>query len=472
MFSRSNPSLKRRLATLETHLDNEHPRLLPLLPLYRTLDGTLHSMGLLPDDESLTGRISWYPVITVVGQFSAGKSTFINDRLGIQVQRTGNQAVDDKFSVMAYGTDDEPRTLPGTALDADSRFPFHGMGEEIERVAPGEGKRIDAFLQLKVMRADALKGKILVDSPGFDSDETRSATLRLADHILGLSDLVIVMFDARKPEPGVMRDTLRHLVERAVKGSDTGKFAYVLNQIDAANREDNIEDIFAAWQRTIARAGLISGDFYLTYSSSANDPSISDRLRERRDRDMAALTKRMEDVTVAREYRVASMVDVVSNAIEADAVPKLEAALKEWHRRTAVMSGVILAGAVAVLAGIMAISTDALLAGLMAFPDISSILAVVLAAGGFYWSRAKARAKVAAGLPERDGDFDFTLRAAFLKSSSPMRVLFGGGIRGWGKGVAEKLKLVREETRLIVQKMNDKYSAPSGQSDRDVSDAA
>lgn len=57
-----------------------------------------------------------------------------------------------------------------------------------------------------------LKGRILIDSPGFDADEQRKATLRITDHIIELSDLVLVFFDARHPEPGAMQDTLEHLI--------------------------------------------------------------------------------------------------------------------------------------------------------------------------------------------------------------------------------------------------------------------
>ena len=57
-----------------------------------------------------------------------------------------------------------------------------------------------------------LRGKILIDSPGFDADAQRTSTLKITDHIIDLSDLVLVFFDARHPEPGAMSDTLAHLV--------------------------------------------------------------------------------------------------------------------------------------------------------------------------------------------------------------------------------------------------------------------
>ena len=135
------------------------------------------------------------------------------------------------------------------------------MSLAIEDVAPGEGPRIDTYLQLKTCHSPKLSGRIFIDSPGFDADEQRNSTLRITDHIMDLSDLVLVFFDARHPEPGAMHDTLEHLVAGPIRRADSNKFLYVLNQIDNAAREDNPEEVFAAWQRALAQKGLTAGRF-------------------------------------------------------------------------------------------------------------------------------------------------------------------------------------------------------------------
>jgi predicted GTPase len=116
-------------------------------------------------------------------------------------------------------------------------------------VAGGEGGRSDAYLQLKTCPSERLRGRILIDSPGFDADRQRTATLRIVDRIIDLSDLVLVFFDARHPEPGAMRDTLSHLAANTIKRADSGKFLFILNQIDMTARGDNPEDVVAAWQQ-------------------------------------------------------------------------------------------------------------------------------------------------------------------------------------------------------------------------------
>jgi len=80
------------------------------------------------------------------------------------LQKTGNQAVDDKFTVLCYSHHDASRTLPGTALNNDPRFPFFRIGNEIEKVSTGEGRRIDTYLQLKTSSQQFLKGRTVIDS--------------------------------------------------------------------------------------------------------------------------------------------------------------------------------------------------------------------------------------------------------------------------------------------------------------------
>ena len=99
-FTKSGGVTKRRLQFLEDQLRRESPVLASVLKSFRTLDRVAHKTGLLETDASHAARISWWPMIAVLGTYSAGKSSFINWYLGQKVQRTGNQAVDDKFTVI------------------------------------------------------------------------------------------------------------------------------------------------------------------------------------------------------------------------------------------------------------------------------------------------------------------------------------------------------------------------------------
>ncbi|MCG7947797.1 MAG: dynamin family protein, partial [Candidatus Thiodiazotropha taylori] len=300
--------IEARLQHLETHLEQENPILLSTVQSFRVLDSVAFRMGLLEGDSSFATQIPWWPLISILGTFSAGKSTFINHYIGDKIQRSGNQAVDDKFTVICYSKEATAHALPGVALDSDPRFPFYQMSDEIEKVAKGEGDRIDAYLQLKTCPSQKLRGKILIDSPGFDADAQRTSTLRITDHIIDLSDLVLVFFDARHPEPGAMQDTLSHLIERTIHRNDTGKFLYILNQIDTTARENNPEDVIAAWQRALGERGLTAGRFYAIYNPDAAVPIEDEALRQRyetkRDLDLSEIHSRMEEVEIERAYRI------------------------------------------------------------------------------------------------------------------------------------------------------------------------
>ena len=242
--------------------------------------------------------------MSILGVFSAGKSSFINSYLGRDLQKTGNQAVDDKFTVVCYGEENAGRVLPGLALDADMRFPFYRISDQIEKVTEGEGRRIDAYLQLKVTDSEVVRGKILIDSPGFDADEQRTSTLKLTNHIMDISDLVLVFFDARHPEPGSMQDTLTHLVQNTIARNDSNKFLFILNQIDSAAREDNTEEIVGAWQRALSQKGLTAGRFYTIYNKDRalpfEDEAVQQRFESKRDSDLEEIEERIRQVEVER----------------------------------------------------------------------------------------------------------------------------------------------------------------------------
>ena len=136
-MGRASPIIENRLKHLETHLQQENPVLLNTVQSFRLLDKIAYKLGLLDKEESYATQIPWWPLISVLGTFSAGKSSFINHYLQYPLQRSGNQAVDDKFTVICYSREKNAHSLPGVALDADPRFPFYQISDEIELVSTG-----------------------------------------------------------------------------------------------------------------------------------------------------------------------------------------------------------------------------------------------------------------------------------------------------------------------------------------------
>jgi len=326
-----------RYKKLKEYLSAENPVLLDVIDKYKALDKLGHKIGLIEPNETYTSHISWWPMISILGTFSAGKSSFINEYLGTPIQQSGNQAVDDKFTVICYGNNEEVTTLPGLALDADPRFPFYNISEEINKVDPGEGNRVNLYLQLKTLKSPQVKGKILIDSPGFDADSQRDGILRITSHIVEMSDLVLVFFDARHPEPGAMRDTLEHLVATTIGHKDANKVLYILNQIDTTAKEDNLEAVISSWQRALAKEGLISGNFYSIYNENASntieDEAMRIRLENKKNTDLARIVDRMDKVSIERAYRIIKALDDFSREMKEEKLPLLQEALQGWGRR-------------------------------------------------------------------------------------------------------------------------------------------
>jgi hypothetical protein len=475
MFNKPRKNIQERTNSLRAHLANENPLLVNVISSFQELDRVAYRLGLLDRHESYANKIAWWPMISMLGTFSAGKSTFINQYTGLALQSTGNQAVDDKFTVICYSQDKEVRVLPGLALDADPRFPFYQISEEIEKVATGEGGRVDTYLQLKTCPSDRLRGKILIDSPGFDADQQRNSTLRITDHIIDLSDLVLVFFDARHPEPGAMQDTLEHLVSGTVRRSDANKVLFILNQIDTTAREDNAEAVIAAWQRALAQCGLASGRFYTIYNEEAavpiDDDNLKQRYRSKRDADLADIYQRISQVSVERVYRIIGAVENTANQIEHKIIPTLRQSIRLWHDRVLTWDGIVLIPLLMVLLGLSINAgywqgftfAPPWLEGLGSPNFFTLLLGILLIIGVIaihFWIRKRVAHAIARRLANEKGSG--SVAKAFLTNTHYWRSIFQRKPLGWNRFNKKHVIKAREAADHFVQILNDQYTNPSG----------
>lgn len=467
---------KERYLKLQQHLKEENPVLLDIINTYKELDKVGYKTGLLTKEQSYATQISWWPLISVLGTFSAGKSTFINSYTGKDIQKTGNQAIDDKFTVLCYGGNEEVTTLPGLALDSDPRFPFFGISKEIEKVETGEGRRIDNYLQLKTTNAEVLKGKILIDSPGFDADSQRDSTLRITNHIIEMSDLVLVFFDARHPEPGAMRDTLQHLVATTIGRKDSDKILYILNQIDTAAQEDNPEEIIGSWQRAISSQGLIGGNFYAIYNEASandfNDEAKAERFKRKKDLDLESIRHRIDKVGIERAYRIAHTMENIVEEISINKIPLIKSAIRSWRRKVIAADIVVFAALFAVLLfglktfgafdmPILEWQIVQLIQKSMVYAVSLSAVAVTIIFTIHWFLRAKLSKWDVARIEKNDPQLANALR----HNTRFWRSMFPKEPRGWSKRNRRKLNQVVAASKKAIQKLNDQFANPSGKQD-------
>ncbi|WP_018866466.1 MULTISPECIES: dynamin family protein [unclassified Thioalkalivibrio] len=471
MFNRPGPRVRKQLKLLSDRLAEENPVLKGVVDPFRDLDRVGYAAGLLdPAEDSYAFGISWWPMIATLGTFSAGKSTFINEYVGTTVQRSGSQAVDDKFTVISYGGSEHVQELPGLALDGDPRFPFYRVSDEIERITDGGGRTVDHFLAMKTARSERLRGRIIIDSPGFDADEQRATILQLTDHIIDLSDLVLVFFDARHPEPGAMRDTLEHLVNRVAERNDFTKLVFILNQIDTTWREDNLEEVVSAWQRAVVRQGNATGRFYCLYNESAaveiGDPQVRERYEEKSRRDREEIHAKIQEISSSRSYRILGSLQAIAESIEMDALPALKKALEKWRRRVVQFDAGMFA-VVAVLLGLIGYQSAG---GIAPWTDGSVwqamgerplmtgfglvVLAIVLGGIHFFNRRWLAR-RIARTLPTETAAGNW--RAAFEKNTRPWQPMMGRAPLGLGRRMISRLHQLRDRAEAYIQRLNNQF---------------
>ncbi len=475
MFNESKSS--QQLRKLEKHLQQENPVLAEVVQNFRELDRISRRLGFFEREQSHATATPWWPLISVLGIYSAGKSSFINSFLEYDLQAVGIQAVDDKFSVICFSREKRPRVLPGLALDADPRFPLYKISQAINQVA--EGEHIDAYLQLKTCPSEKLRGKILIDSPGFDADAQRTSTLRITDHIIDLSDLVLVFFDARHPETGSMRDTLEHLVKTTINRRDSNKFLYILNQIDVTAKEDSLEEVFAAWQRALAQYGLTAGCSYAIYNPDAavpfEDEEVRQRFENKRQADMDAIISRIEQVGVERAYRIIGMLEQTARMLKNEVGPLLQRFIDGWRRKVLWVEGGLLAALVALFLTVtiwggywqgLALNLP-FKEGMTLSPYLRyGLIGVLLTAAGWThlrirrWAAAKTAAKLIKDVPNEHQREHYN--RAFVKNSRWWRSLLLPRPTGWTGRTAATLERILDDCNAYIQKLNDLYTNPSG----------
>lgn len=111
----------------------------------------------------LETNIKWRPQVLVLGNYSSGKSTLINEFLGIDVQGTGQAPTDDSFTVITYDENEPPGTpirvtdqRDGKFLLNDPEYPF----ETLKR----HGLRFASHFKLKKINSPFLKNLAIIDT--------------------------------------------------------------------------------------------------------------------------------------------------------------------------------------------------------------------------------------------------------------------------------------------------------------------
>lgn len=165
------------------------------------------------------------PMVLLIGQYSAGKSTFIRHLLGRDYPglRIGPEPTTDRFVAVCHG--EQEQCIPGNAIAVDRSMPFTQLSTF--------GNAFLSRFECAKMPCAPLEGLTLIDTPGVLSGEKQrvqrgyefEAVVKwFADRV----DIILLLFDIAKLD---ISDELRRAIV-AIKGNDS-KIHVVLNKADA-----------------------------------------------------------------------------------------------------------------------------------------------------------------------------------------------------------------------------------------------
>lgn len=211
----------------------------------------------------LEDKIKWRPVVLILGNYSSGKSTLINELLGVDVQKTGQAPTDDSFTVLTYNDEvDGVEDRDGMVLLNDPSFPFNHLKVQ--------GQKFASHFRLKEVHSDLLKSLALIDTPGMldsVSEFDRGYDYQqVVAELASIADLILVLFDPHKA--GTIRETYESLRRTLPKATYEDRVFFVLNRIDEC---ENLNDLLRVYGTLCWNLSQMTGrkdipHIYLTYS--------------------------------------------------------------------------------------------------------------------------------------------------------------------------------------------------------------
>ena len=184
-------------------------------------------------DVPLETTIKWRPQVLVLGNYSSGKSTLINDFLGAKIQGTGQAPTDDSFTVITF--DDSQPVASGIRIteERDGKFLLNNPEYPFETLKK-HGQRFASHFRLKKVNSPFLKNLAIIDTPGMLDSMTERDRGYDYQEVIGdlaqIADLVLVLFDPHKA--GTVREAHTSLRDTLPSRTFEDRVLFVLNRID------------------------------------------------------------------------------------------------------------------------------------------------------------------------------------------------------------------------------------------------
>jgi hypothetical protein len=448
----ADKTVSKYLLNLEKQFAKDNPVLLDAAKVFHELDQVEYDLGLLEAEETRASRHSWWPIISLFGGNSTAKSRFINSYLGADQILSGIQASGHKVTVLLYNNQTNPATLPGTALDVDHRYPFYQISQKIDLLQPGEGQKVNAYLELKTVNSERLKGRLFVDAPNVSSTPVAPIMSMLTTHIIENSDLVLVFSDVFETSTALAAE----LIQQVTLHQDSNKFIYLIDAPAASFFPTKNSEIISSWQRRLADIGINTGQFILL-------PNQEHNLNAENQNQFVEIDQRLTNVEHDRSYRVLNTLEKSIQEVENIVIPEVKNGIALWKERVN-LSSLIVLGSIAALLVLAEVQLGIVIDSLMD-PISGSIIALVIIAimipTHLIMGRIQAKF-IVNRLKERQKELHLMENLAELFESnltfSRMLLSYSDPI-GWNKKTKAKLAQLSEKTRNLEQALNDFFSA-------------
>ncbi len=316
-------TVSKHLINLEKYFSAANPILQKASQSFHQLDQLEYDLGLIDDDETTATKCSWWPTVCLLGGFSTAKSEFINRYLDTTLHSSSH-----KFTVHQYTPQATNATLPGTALDADHRLPFYQISQKIQSADSIEENKVNAYLELKTVNSERLKGKLFIDTPVLNASTDLAIQSVLTQHVLDMSDLVLVFTDLFEAPPELIEESIKEIVSK----QDTNKFIFIIDHSEISIDIQKINEITASWQRRLAEKGIHTGQI-IVLSDTSNSTSNSALL---------GIDQRLENIENDRSYRVLYSLEKSIRDINDVYIPEVEDQLLTWKDRINMSTLIIL----------------------------------------------------------------------------------------------------------------------------------
>ncbi len=219
------------------------------------------------DFGGIDASLKWKPLVLVIGNYSSGKSTLINEIVGKDIQRTGQAPTDDAFTIITKNESSEEVEIPGSTLVNDESLPF----EHFKHF----GEKLISHVCMKYVDSEALDNLAIIDSPGMldaTSEKDRGYDyMKVLGEFAKMADLIVLMFDPHKA--GTIKESYEAIRNTLPEKSGEHRTIFVMSRIDEC---DNLTDFTRSFGTLCWNMSQMTGrkdipHIYLTYAPSVID---------------------------------------------------------------------------------------------------------------------------------------------------------------------------------------------------------